>query len=147
MPHRDPSLLAAPTRAKGRVWLTNARLFDATGGEARGGAAVLLSDGVIERVARAQDAVPDGAQGIDLEGRMLLPGLINLHVHTQAAELHPEHGAEPILTGTAAHFLQAGLRKTLAMASRPSGTSEVKASSRRKLARRCATERSAGPGC
>jgi hypothetical protein len=44
-----------------------------------------------------------------------LPGLITLHMHTQPPELHPIHGAEPILPGTPAHFLQAGLRETLAM--------------------------------
>jgi imidazolonepropionase-like amidohydrolase len=115
MPHRDPALLAGPPRAKGRIWLTNARLFDATGDEARDGAAVLLDDGLIDRVGSAAEAVPDGARVIDLEGRTLLPGLINLHMHTQPSELHPEHGAEPILPGTAAHFLQAGLRETLAM--------------------------------
>ncbi len=115
MPHRDPSLLAAPPRAAGRVWLTGARLFDATGATARDGVAVLITDGVIERVTSAQDPVPDDAQVIDLEGRMLLPGLINLHMHTQPAPIEPVHGAEPALPGTAAHFLQAGLRETLAM--------------------------------
>jgi hypothetical protein len=48
MPHRHPSLLAAPPVAPGRLWLTNARLFDGTGAPARDGAAVLVSDGVIE---------------------------------------------------------------------------------------------------
>ena len=115
MPHRHPSLLAAPPRARGRVWLTGARLFDAVDGGARDDAAVLISDGVIERVADAREPAPDGARVIELEGRMLLPGLINLHVHLQAAALHPEHGAEPILPGTPAHFLQAGLREALAM--------------------------------
>jgi imidazolonepropionase-like amidohydrolase len=115
MPHRDPSLLAAPRRASGRVWLTNARLFDGVSAGVRDRAAVLVSDGVIERVGDASDAVPEAARVIDLDRRMLLPGLIDLHVHTQPPELHPIHGAEPILPGTAAHFLQAGLRETLAM--------------------------------
>jgi imidazolonepropionase-like amidohydrolase len=115
MPHRDPSLLAAPPRAPGLLWLTGARLFDGTGAAVRDGAAVLVSDGVIERVGDAGEAAPEGARVIDLDGRMLLPGLINLHMHTQAGELHPAHGAEPILPGTAAHFLQAGLRGTLSM--------------------------------
>jgi imidazolonepropionase-like amidohydrolase len=96
------------------LWLTGARLFDGTGPRVRDGAAVLVSDGVIERVGDASDAVPEAARVIDLQGRMLLPGLIDLHVHVQVPPIHPAHGAEPILAGTAAHFVQAGLRKMLA---------------------------------
>ena len=115
MPHRDPSLLAAPPPAAGRLWLTNARLFDGTGAPVRERAAVLVQDGVIARVGDAGEAAPEDARVLDLEGRMLIPGLCNIHVHAQARELHPEHGAEPILPGTAGHFLQAGLRDALSM--------------------------------
>ena len=44
MPHRHPSLLAAPPPARGRLWLTGARLFDGTGAPVRHDAAVLLSE-------------------------------------------------------------------------------------------------------
>ncbi|HTU98539.1 MAG TPA: amidohydrolase family protein [Solirubrobacteraceae bacterium] len=115
MPHRDPSLLAAPPPAAGRLWITGARLFDGTGAPVRDGAAVLVTDGVIERVGAAGDPVPDGAHVVDLAGRMLLPGLINIHVHVQGHQPHPIHGAEPLLAGTSAHFLQARLRDTLRM--------------------------------
>jgi imidazolonepropionase-like amidohydrolase len=115
VPHRDLSLLADPARASGRLWLTNARVFDGTDTPVREVAGVLVTDGVIERVGSAQDAVPEAARVVDLDGRTLLPGLINVHVHAQAPGLHAEHGAEPILPGTGAHFLQAGLREALAM--------------------------------
>jgi len=115
MPHRDLSLLADPAPARGRVWLTGARVFDGTTAAVRDRVAVLVDDGVIERVGSAGESVPDGARVVDLDGRMLLPGLINLHVHAQGKALHAEHGAEPILPGAGAHFLQAGLRNALAM--------------------------------
>jgi imidazolonepropionase-like amidohydrolase len=115
VPHRHPSLLAAPAPAPGRLWLTGARLFDGSGAPVRDGASVLVTDGVIERVGAAGDAVPEGARVIDLDGRMLLPGLINVHVHVQGHEPHPVHGAEPLLAGTSAHFLQARLRDALRM--------------------------------
>src|SRR6202012_4196484 len=83
MAHRFPALIAAPPPAPGRLWLTGARLFDGTGGPVRDGAAVLVTDGGIETVGAAGDPVPDGARVIDLAGRMLLPGLINIHVHVQ----------------------------------------------------------------
>jgi imidazolonepropionase-like amidohydrolase len=78
-------------------------------------AAVLVTDGIIERVGSATDPAPEGARVLDLNGRMLIPGLINIHVHVQGHRPHPQHGAEPLLPGTAAHFLQAGLRDTLRM--------------------------------
>ena len=115
VPHRHPSLLAAPAPAPGRLWLTGARLFDGTGAPVRDAAAVLVSDGVIERVGAAGDPVPDGARVLDLGGRTLIPGLINIHVHVQGHEPRPEHGAEALLAGTSAHFLQSRLRDTLRM--------------------------------
>jgi imidazolonepropionase-like amidohydrolase len=115
MPHRHPSLLAAPPAAPGRRWLTNARLFDGTGAAIRQAAAVLIEDGTIERVGAASEPAPEGARVIDLGGRTLIPGLINVHVHVQARPPVPAPGAEPILAGTSAHFLQAGLRDILRM--------------------------------
>jgi imidazolonepropionase-like amidohydrolase len=115
VPHRHPSLLAAPPPAPGRLWLTGARVFDGTGSRVHDDAAVLISEGVIERIGGAGDPVPDGARVLDLGGRMLLPGLINIHVHVQGQEPEPAHGAEPVLAGTSAHFLQARLRQTLRM--------------------------------
>ena len=95
--------------------LTNARLFDGTGAGVRDGAAVLVSEGAIERVAPSGEPVPDGARVLDLGGRTLMPGLINAHVHVQGRKPTPEHGAEPLLAGTPAHFLQASLRDCLRM--------------------------------
>lgn len=115
MPHRHPSLLAAPPAAPGRLWLTGARLFNGTDSEVREAAAVLVNDGVIERVGSASDPLPEGARLLDVGGRMLMPGLINVHVHVQGRQPEPAHGAEPLLAGTSAHFLQAGLRDTLRM--------------------------------
>jgi imidazolonepropionase-like amidohydrolase len=115
MPHRHPSLLAAPPPAAGRLWLTGARLWDGTSSHAVENAAILISDGVIERVSSAQDPVPEGARTLDLRGRTLMPGLINLHIHVQGRRPATESGAEPLLPGTSAHFLQASLRDTLRM--------------------------------
>ena len=44
-----------------------------------------------------------------------MPGLINLHIHVQGHRPATEAGAEPLLAGTSAHFLQASLRDTLRM--------------------------------
>jgi imidazolonepropionase-like amidohydrolase len=115
MPARLPSLLAAPPRARGRLWLTDARLFDGTGAGVREGAGVLVEDGVIARVGDASDAEPEGAQRVDLAGRTLMPGLIDAHAHVFPRPPEPVHGAEPLWPGTAAHVLAADLRETLRM--------------------------------
>lgn len=113
MPHRSPALVNAPPPLSGQLWLTNARLFDGTGPQVRDGAAILVEDGVISRIASTSERCPDEAQAIDLEGRMLLPGLIDAHTHASGHPPATLRGAEEVLAGTAAHFLQAELRDRL----------------------------------
>jgi imidazolonepropionase-like amidohydrolase len=114
MPPRLPALIADPTPADRRFWLTGARLIDGNGGPPREAAAVEIAHGRIEQIA---DAAPEGAETIDLPGCTLVPGLIDAHAHVGVSFPHPEavHGAEPILAGTEAHFLAAELQKTLRM--------------------------------
>ncbi len=113
MPARLPCLLAAPPAGTGRLWLTNARLFDGTGAAARDGAAVLVEDGHVARVGEAAEAAPEDATILDLRGRTLMPGLIDAHAHAKGRVPALPEGAEPIWPGTAAHFLAADLRETL----------------------------------
>lgn len=117
MPHRFPALIAAPAAAQGRLWLTNASIFDGTGSDARPGGAVLVENGVISLVGRVGDVPADlGAdQVVDVEGRTLMPGLTNAHTHVAGHPAQPKIGAEENLPGTSAHFLQAALRDTLRM--------------------------------
>ncbi len=97
-----------------KLWLTNARVLDATGKSPRAGRALLLQDGRIVAEDRA-GAVPDGAQAIDVAGRTVMPGLINVHAHVFATPPTPEEGAEPLWPGLAAHFVATGLRDALRM--------------------------------
>jgi imidazolonepropionase-like amidohydrolase len=115
VPQRLPSLLAAPPAAEGRLWLAGARLFDGTGSSPRDGAGVLIEDGVIARVGDAGDGTPDAARVIDVRGRTVMPGLIDAHAHVFGRTPTPTHGAEPIWSGTAAHFVAAALRDALRM--------------------------------
>ncbi len=110
MPHRFPALIAAPAPGAGRLWLTGLRLFDGTGGPVRDRVAVLVEDGVIRRVAAAEEPRPAGARLIDAGRRVLLPGLIDAHTHAAGRAPRVLRGAEEVLPGAAAHFLQAELR-------------------------------------
>jgi len=110
MSHRFPALIAAPAREAGRLWLTGVRLFDGTGGPVRDGVTVLVEDGVIRRVTTAQEPRPAGDRAIEAGQRVLLPGLIDAHTHAAGRVPQVPRGAEEVLPGTAAHFLQAELR-------------------------------------
>jgi imidazolonepropionase-like amidohydrolase len=62
--------------------ITNARLVDGTGAGPRDGATVVVQDGRIVEIRQSgDDGSGEGAQVLDLEGRTLLPGLINAHCH------------------------------------------------------------------
>jgi imidazolonepropionase-like amidohydrolase len=114
--HRLPCLIADPPPADGPLWLVNGRLFDGTGAPVREHASVLVENGRIARIADAGEPT-DGAPAIDLDGRTVLPGLIDAHAHVGGGFARPEplHGAEPIREGTVGHVLGAELREVLRM--------------------------------
>jgi imidazolonepropionase-like amidohydrolase len=115
VPQRLPALLADPPVGRERLWLTNGRLFDGSGAALRDGVAVLLEDGKIGRIAESSEQAPEGARVVDLEGRTLLPGLIDAHAHVYGQPPEPQHGAEPLLPGTRSHFLASDLGEMLRM--------------------------------
>jgi imidazolonepropionase-like amidohydrolase len=65
-----------------RIYLTNARLIDGTGTAPKDGATLAIQDGRISGVHDNPEAAQDSeGEVIDLQGRTLLPGLINAHIH------------------------------------------------------------------
>jgi imidazolonepropionase-like amidohydrolase len=62
--------------------LTNCTLIDGTGRPPVSDAAIVISDGRVEYAGpKAQMKAPPGAKVIDLTGRYVMPGIINLHGH------------------------------------------------------------------
>ncbi|HWQ29178.1 MAG TPA: amidohydrolase family protein, partial [Dehalococcoidia bacterium] len=62
--------------------LHNATLIDGTGADPRPAATVVVEGRSIVRIASAREfALPRDAEIIDLQGRFLLPGLTDAHVH------------------------------------------------------------------
>jgi imidazolonepropionase-like amidohydrolase len=80
------TMVAAPAAAK-TVVVTAARLIDVDTGRALADPVVVITDGRITAVASgggARPVIPPGAERIDLPGKTLLPGLIDMHVHLDA---------------------------------------------------------------
>jgi imidazolonepropionase-like amidohydrolase len=117
---RLPAFLADHPPAGTPVTLTGARLIDGTGGPVRDGATVHIVDGRIADVSAAPGAVPAGARLVDVGGRTVMPGLIDVHAHLSMIEHgarapRPSKGAEPVLDGIRGHLVAAALRRALRM--------------------------------
>jgi imidazolonepropionase-like amidohydrolase len=66
----------------GPLAVRGARLFDPQTGQVQTGITVLVSGNHVEKVGRDEDVeVPFSAEVIDARGKMLLPGLWDMHVH------------------------------------------------------------------
>lgn len=70
----------AESRSDVRI-LTAARMLDVRSGKLIDNPQIVVRGGRIVSVGRAGDAVPAGAERIDLKDMTLLPGLIDMHVH------------------------------------------------------------------
>ena len=91
------SAIAPPAQAGDTTLIINARLFDGTGDEVIEGASIVVRGERISEVIAGSADLPD-AQVIDAEGRFVMPGLIDTHVHlgfaaTAEGMMYP-HSAE-----------------------------------------------------
>jgi imidazolonepropionase-like amidohydrolase len=68
------------------ILLENARIFDGTNAECADGMSVAIEGGLIREVSD-KPIGGDAARRIDLGGRTLMPGLIDLHIHAYASDV------------------------------------------------------------
>src|SRR5437773_1830583 len=77
-------LVLSPVFAETKV-LRNFTLVDGTGKPAARAMSMVIVDGRIRSVApAAKISAPAGAESIDLAGKFVMPGIINLHGHVGA---------------------------------------------------------------
>lgn len=67
--------------------LENARIFDGSSAECAEGMSVLVENGLIREVSD-RPIKTDNAQRLDVAGRTLMPGLIDLHIHAYFSDLN-----------------------------------------------------------
>ena len=78
----DPGDSAAPEAEPGGLVLVGGQLIDGSGAPPVADSVVVIRDGRIESAGpRDTTAVPDGAEMVDVTGKTIMPGLVNLHVH------------------------------------------------------------------
>jgi len=89
---------AMPAAAADSVVVTAARMVDVLGGAVIEEPVVVITDGrIVSVVGRggARPLIPEGARRIDLPGKTILPGLIDMHVHlTSLAEIGGYRGLQ-----------------------------------------------------
>jgi imidazolonepropionase-like amidohydrolase len=78
--------VAAAAQAK-TVAVSADRLLDVTSGKYVDKPLVIVTDERVTAIERQGDAVPAGAERVDLPGVTLLPGLIDMHVHLTSSPL------------------------------------------------------------
>ncbi len=96
------------------ILFRNACIFDGDSEVLREGHDVLVDGGVISRIAPAPIETTAGAEVVDCAGRVLMPGLIDAHVHVYAAGLNFTRIAQSpfsYLAHFAAQFMRASLAR------------------------------------
>ena len=80
-------LAALPVQAA-TVAVTADRMIDVATGARVERPLLVITEGRITRVGRQGDALPEGAERVDLPGVTLVPGLIDMHVHITSSPLY-----------------------------------------------------------
>ncbi len=95
-----------------RLALVNANVIDTRGGGIRTGVTLVLAGGRIESVGTG--AAPDGVRAVDLQGRHVVPGLIDAHVHIGSlAQMRAavESGVTTARSAGVSSYVDVGLRE------------------------------------
>lgn len=90
------------------ILLENARLFDGHSEDCPEGMSVLIEDGTIREVSDKPIRAQGEVRTVDVGGRTLMPGLIDLHIHAYASDVNIQKvdiAGDPYRTAHAARML------------------------------------------
>ena len=64
------------------IALTNARLFDGSGGHVKEGQTIIVTSGYFQTIGKTSEVnIPENATVLDLKGKTVIPGLVGVHNH------------------------------------------------------------------
>jgi imidazolonepropionase-like amidohydrolase len=95
-----------------KILFRNAKVFDGWSEDLRDGCDVLVADGLIAEISDTSQAARGDVEVVECAGRVLMPGLIDAHVHVYAASVNLTHVVRwpaSYLAHFAARFLNASL--------------------------------------
>lgn len=72
------------------IALIGGQILDTEAGELSGPSTIVLRDGRIDEVLPGAPSAPAGTEAVDAHGRVVLPGLIDSHVHATQSGTHSE---------------------------------------------------------
>ncbi len=105
----NPSIVQAQS-----IVLTNANIVNGVTDEVLSNASILIENGKIKTISTAGIAPPAGAQVYDLNGKYVMPGMIDAHVHLgdlAAAKRALISGVTTVRSMGVAHFMDVGMRE------------------------------------
>ena len=88
------ALTAAPTAGAQNLLIENVSLLDGAGGPAVSGIWVAVEEGRVSAVDNAPLEAPDDALLLNGEGRYLMPGLVDMHIHLRGGVRTPPEGLQ-----------------------------------------------------
>jgi len=94
------------------IVLRSSRIFDGESAHLHQGLDVLVADGVVRQVSESPIPIAEGMEVVDCGGRVLMPGLIDAHVHVYAYGLNITRVVQAPPTYIA-HFAAQFLRSSL----------------------------------
>lgn len=111
-------LLALPadgfTQSNGQTLVfINANVIDGVSAVPMRNASIVVADGKIQEIKVGEVRVPAGAKTVDLQGKYVIPGLIDAHVHFRsfdAAERALKSGVTTARSMGVSHFMDVGMR-------------------------------------
>ncbi len=122
-PRRVP-VAAGPKGPDGAIVLRGGRIFDGTGSAPRAATVVIVRNKISKIVDAASSDFPKDARVIDVTGKTVMPGLIDLHTHLSYFDppyTTSEDGADPDATLRAAlrlrYFIESGITSVRDVAS------------------------------